>query len=157
MASRRRFELPVSRMKSWRPRPLDERDIVALQNRTGDIDEAWGLFKLRNAQRRISAWISPVPVSTTKTRMQASCNAAGPLVTIVRWSPALWALRISHPPGSPRLSPCNSFAMLLFRSEEPTMPHTTAANASSMRMPKPITKFRNAPALIVPSRNRTAV
>ncbi len=28
MASRRRFELPVSRMKSWRPRPLDERDKV---------------------------------------------------------------------------------------------------------------------------------
>jgi hypothetical protein len=27
MASRRRFELPVSRMKSWRPGPLDERDI----------------------------------------------------------------------------------------------------------------------------------
>ena len=27
MASRRRFELPVSRMKFWRPWPLDERDI----------------------------------------------------------------------------------------------------------------------------------
>ena len=26
MASRRRFELPVSKMKSWRPGPLDERD-----------------------------------------------------------------------------------------------------------------------------------
>ena len=26
VASRRRFELPVSRMKSWRPGPLDERD-----------------------------------------------------------------------------------------------------------------------------------
>ena len=29
VASRRRFKLPVSRIKSWRPRPLDERDKVS--------------------------------------------------------------------------------------------------------------------------------
>ena len=68
-------------MRGQRPRPLDERDIVALQNRTGDIDEAWGLFKLRNAQRRISAWISPVPGGvgpiTRATLMQNTAEAAG--------------------------------------------------------------------------------
>jgi hypothetical protein len=38
MASRRRFELPVSRMKSWRPGPLDERDIETfLSGRAGII------------------------------------------------------------------------------------------------------------------------
>ena len=36
VASRRRFELPVSRMRSWRPGPLDERDIGILYGITLD-------------------------------------------------------------------------------------------------------------------------